>query len=759
MAPKRLILVESPAKAKTIQKFVDSNTTVRASYGHVRDLPKSTLGVAVDDNFEPKYLVPKKAAPVVKELKALTKSADTVYLATDPDREGEAIAWHLTEALGLDSAKTRRILFHEITKGAIEEALAHPGKVNADLVDAQQARRVLDRLVGYTLSPLLWQKIYRGLSAGRVQSVALRLITDREAEIQAFTAQEYWSLWALFETAKQEQFLAKLEKIEGKSLEKYPAKAVIDAAMAHSKTAAWTVVDRIVEQKQRHPKAPFTTSTLQQEASRKLYFSVKQTMMHAQKLYEGITLGKETVGLITYMRTDSLTMAESALSEARTTIGQIYGSEYVPAEAKRYKTKSKGAQEAHEAIRPTSFDRTPDSVASYLNPHELKLYKLIWERAIASQMASADTEATHISVAPAQDATTVTYVAHGTRIVFPGFLKVYEESVDESSELNESAAENGEQTLPLVEQGAPVTMENQEPKQHFTQPPPRFTEASLVKEMEKLGIGRPSTYAPTIATIIDRGYVAKEEGKFMPQEIGFIVIALLKEKFPSIVDFDFTAEMEEDLDKIADGDKKWQSVIKEFYGPFSQLLEKANLEVDKKSLAEEATDEVCPQCGKPLIIKLGRFGKFYACTGFPDCRYTRPFGATAEDAKKEAELIGGRKCPDDGGELVIKRGRFGAFIGCANYPNCKHIEPINKETGIVCPKDGGVVVERRSKRGKLFWGCANYPKCDFVLWDRPLAKPCPKCKGILTQKKDQIKCSQCDYTESGGNEDAATNTG
>ncbi len=744
---KRLVLVESPAKAKTIQKFVDKNTVVRASYGHVRDLPKSTLGVDVEHDFEPKYLVPKKASPVIKELKALTKGVDSVYLATDPDREGEAIAWHLTEALGLDPKTTKRILFHEITNTAIKEALDHPGKINADLVDAQQARRVLDRLVGYKLSPLLWQKIYRGLSAGRVQSVALRLITDREGEIKAFTSQEYWSLWATFETAQKESFLAKLEKIQGKSLEKYPEKAIIETAQKFGPETAWAIVDRIVEKKQRHPKAPFTTSTLQQEASRKLHFSVKQTMMHAQKLYEGITLGKETVGLITYMRTDSLNMAESALAEARTVIPKLYGKEYLPADAKRYKTKAKGAQEAHEAIRPTSFERTPDDVAAFLEPQALRLYKLIWERAIASQMVSADTEATHISVAPAQDAEAVTYVAHGVRIVFPGFLKVYEESVDESAEPTEENAESGEQKLPLVEKGDTVKLDNLEPKQHFTQPPPRFTEASLVKEMEKLGIGRPSTYSPTISTIIDRGYVVKEEGKFMPQEIGFIVINLLKEQFPSIVDFDFTAKMEEDLDKVADGDIKWQSVIKDFYGPFNELIEKADAEVDKKSLSQEETDEVCPTCGKPLIIKMGRFGKFYACTGFPECRYTRPYGESAEAVQKEQELVAGRKCPDDGADLVVKRGRFGPFIGCANYPNCKHIEAIIKDSGLVCPKDGGVVAERRSKRGKMFWGCANYPKCDFVLWDKPLEKPCPKCKGILTQKKNQIKCSQCDYVE------------
>lgn len=742
MATKKLVLVESPSKAKTIQKFVDKSTVVKSTFGHIRDLPKSKLGVEVEKDFEPTYVIPRKASPVVKELKALAKNASEVYLATDPDREGEAIAWHVVEALKLDPGITKRVLFHEITNEAVTKALAHPGKINDNLVDAQQARRVLDRLVGYSLSPLLWQKIYRGLSAGRVQSVALRLIVDREAEISAFKTQEYWSLWATFITNKKEKFLAKLEKIKGKTLDKYPPKEVIDAASKHNEKNGWEVTDRIVEEKQRHPKPPFTTSTLQQEASRKLHFSVKQTMMHAQKLYEGINLSGETVGLITYMRTDSVNLAESALTEARKVIHDSFGASYTPKEARRYKTRSKGAQEAHEAIRPTSFHRKPDQVKQFLSPQEYKLYKLIWERAIASQMNSATLEATQLHVGLKETPTAITYIARGQRVVFPGFLKVYDESQDE-----QEAAEEGEQFLPLVKKGEGVDLEGIEPKQHFTQPPPRFTEASLVKEMEKLGIGRPSTYAPTISTIVDRGYVTKEENKFVPQEVGKIVTDLLKDKFPSIVDFDFTAQMEEDLDKVADGDKKWQSVIKQFYGPFHKLVETANKDIDKKSLGEEATDEKCPQCGKPLVIKLGRFGKFYACTGFPECRHTRPF-EEPKVAEEHEKLIAGRKCPDDGGELVIKTGRFGAFIGCANYPECKHIEPIIKDIGIICPKDGGHVIERRSRRGKLFWGCSNYPKCDFVSWDKPVNKPCPKCKSLLVYKKNEIKCTNCDYVES-----------
>ncbi len=737
---KKLLLVESPTKAKTIQKFVDRDTIVRSTFGHVRDLPKSNLGIEVEQNFEPKYIIPKKAAPVVKELKALSQKAEAIYLATDPDREGEAIAWHIIEALNLDKKnkpETYRITFHEITSKAIQKALDHPTALNVDLVDAQQARRVLDRLVGYELSPLLWKKIYRGLSAGRVQSAALRLVVDREEEIKKFVTQEYWSLWATFETKNKDTFLAKLEKIEGKTLDKYPTEKLIKQVAETNQPDGWEVVDLITEQKQRHPYAPFTTSTLQQEASRKLHFSAKQTMMHAQKLYEGVNIGKETVGLITYMRTDSVVIGSDAIQEAREVIKDSFGAKYVPAAPKVYKTKSKGAQEAHEAVRPSSFKRSPDSVKQYLNAQEHKLYTLIWNRAIASQMVSADLESTQIHVALAKDVKAATYVARGIRIVFPGFLKVYDETQDDKDDTE------GEQTLPKVEKGSSVRLDNLEPKQHFTQPPPRFTDASLVKEMEKRGIGRPSTYAPTLSTIQDRGYVVKEEGKFMPQEVGFIVTNLLKEKFPSIVDLDFTAEMEGELDKIADGDKQWQPVVAEFYKPFKQLLTTAEKDIDKKSLSETATDEKCPQCGKPLIIKLGRFGKFYACTGFPECRYTRPLEETVKEAAVEQKLIEGRKCPDDGGDLVLKQGRFGTFIGCSNYPNCKHIEAINKEIGVKCPLDGGDIVERRTRRGKMFWGCANYPKCTFASWDKPTA-PCTKCgKGVMVEKKDKLVCTAC----------------
>lgn len=743
---KKLVIVESPAKAKTIQKYVGKGAVVKPTFGHVRDLPKSNLGVAVEDNFEPKYIIPKKSSPVIKELKAAAKDADEIYLATDPDREGEAIAWHVAQALDLNTdqqEKTHRIVFHEITDTAVKKALENPRKINPDLVDAQQARRVLDRLVGYELSPLLWRKIYRGLSAGRVQSAALRLIVDREAEIAAFVTKEYWSLWATFEVKKDDTFLAKLEKVNGKSLEKHPAKSVIEKAQEHNDKTGWKITDRITEQKNRHPYPPFTTSTLQQESARKLHFSAKQTMMLAQKLYEGIAIGKETVGLITYMRTDSLNLAESALTQAREVIGSEYGKKYVPSEPRRYKTRSKGAQEAHEAIRPTSFERKPGDVAQYLNPQELKLYTLIWNRAIASQMESAVIESTQVHVGLAKDPTAVTYIARGFTVVFPGFLKIYEETSDDSPE----EAEAGNQMLPKVVKGDSVDLKGLEPKQHFTQPPPRYTEASLVKEMEKLGIGRPSTYAPTLSTLVDRGYVQKQENKFVPQEVGTIVIELLKDKFPTVVDYEFTSKIEDELDDVAAGEKQWQPVIKDFYGPFKALLTKAEGEIDSKSLSVTETDEKCPECGKPLIIKLGRFGKFYACSGFPDCRHTKPFESDAAQAEKQDELIEGRKCPNCKSDLVLKSGRFGTFIGCSKYPECKFIEAITKDIGVKCPKDGGEVIERRTRRGKMFWGCKNYPKCDFASWDKPVADACPKCKSMMVEKRNEIACTQCDHKQ------------
>ncbi len=744
MATSKLVLVESPAKAKTIQRFLADGTLVKATFGHIRDLPKSRLGVDVADNFKPEYVIPKKAGPIVRELKALARRAQSVYLATDPDREGEAIAWHASLALDLPKEKIHRILFHEITPAAITRALEKPSTINEGLVHAQQARRVLDRLVGYSLSPLLWKKIYRGLSAGRVQSVALRLITDRESDIVAFKAKEYWSIWAVFTTVRQASFSAKLTSIAGKDVSKQPSHAQIAPAEKLGPSDGWVILDRAVEQKQRHPKPPFTTSTLQQVAGRQLRFSVKQTMMLAQALYEGVDIGGETAGLITYMRTDSFNLAATAVEEVRKRIVKSFGAEYLPESPRRYKTKSKGAQEAHEAIRPTSVNYLPENVKRYLTPQQYKLYDLIWRRTMACQMASADLEATRLSVSLERDHAAVVYTAHGIRVLFPGFTRIYEEERDESSSHGESSeGDDSTQILPEVAIGDPVVLDKMAPKQHFTQPPPRYTEASLVQELERLGIGRPSTYAPTISTIQDRGYVTKDQGKFMPQEVGGIVIKLLREHFPDIIDYDFTAGMEKDLDKIAAGQKKWVEVVRAFYQPFSALVEKAQKTVDKKSLVETATDEKCPECGKQLMNKFGRYGRFLACTGFPECRYTRPVNMDEKTREKQEALVEGRHCPNDKGELIIRTGRFGSFIGCINYPKCDYVETIIKEIGVVCPDDGGQIIERRSRRGKIFWGCSNYPKCHFASWDKPLNQTCPTCHKMMVERRGQAVCRQC----------------
>lgn len=743
-----LIIVESPAKARTIARFMTGKAKVLASYGHVRDLPKSTLGVDVENHFVPKYVVPKKAAKVISDLKTAAKSAKAVYLATDPDREGEAIAWHVADVLDLLGKKNtalHRITFHEITDSAIKKALAEPGDINMDLVDAQQARRVVDRLVGYSVSPLLWRVLYRGLSAGRVQSVALRLIVEREEERDKFTPVEYWSLIAIFETEKRETFAAKLAEFNRQTLGKYPAKEIVAAAAKLvNGIAGWQISDVMSERSQRHPSPPFTTSTLQQEASRKLHFSAKQTMMLAQKLYEGVAIGGETVGLITYMRTDSLNLAEEAVTEARRVAGELFGPSFVPVSPRRYKTKSKGAQEAHEAIRPTSFARTPDKVAKYLDPKEQKLYKLIWDRAIASQMVSADVERTQIKVAPTS-AEQLVFAASGTVVVAPGFLKVYEEGRDKTGdEAAEEVAKADNQTLPKVTKGERVALKDKESKQHFTEPPPRFTEASLVKELEKRGIGRPSTYAPTMSTIVDRGYVIKESGAFTPQEVGRLVTTWLKEHFPEIVDYDFTARMEGDLDDIADGEKPWERVVEEFYKPFKSEVDKVAKDKTQEKIGQEETDEKCPECGKPLAIKRSRYGKFFACTGFPECRYTRPFNdeLSVKENEKVAEKIEDRKCPKCGGDLVLRSGRFGQFIGCSNYPKCRFIESMDKTIeGLKCPKDQGDIVEKRTKRGKVFWGCGNYPKCDWASWNKPTSETCPECGAIMVEGKNGLTCS------------------
>lgn len=647
-----LVIVESPAKGKTIEKYLGKGWKVLASFGHVRDLPKHELGVDTENNYEPKYVIPSKAKKAITALKGAAKEAESIYLATDPDREGEAIAWHVAEAIGFGNSKSQnpkskisiqRIVFHEITKSAIEEAVKHPRELDVDLIDAQQARRILDRLVGYTLSPFLWRKVMKGLSAGRVQSVAVRLIVEREREIAAFKPEEYWSVVASL-LKRRGQFEAELATWQGEKLEKLSIKnqEQVDKIVEALKDAKYQITK--VEQKQttRNPYAPFTTSTLQQEAAKRLYFSAKQTMKLAQDLYEA--------GHITYMRTDSTNVATQAVEATRSYIASAIGGNYVPESSRMYKTKSKGAQEAHEAIRPTDPAKTPDSLSLTSNQHE-KLYDLIWRRLVASQMKSATIDQLSVAIKAGDG----TFRANGSQIKFDGFLRIWSTKMEE-------------RILPELKEGEEVDLKELVPAQHFTEPPPRYSEASLVKTLEKHGIGRPSTYAPTISTILDRGYVRLENRRFMPEQIGNVVTDLLVEHFPEVIDIGFTAQVEEDLDEIADGKKDWHRIIDDFWKPYNKKLEEKQGTVEKRDLTT-ATDEKCPECSKPLVIRLGRYGKFYACTGFPDCKYTKP--------------------------LV-------------------------ESTGIKCPDCGkGDIVERSTRRGKKFFGCNQYPKCKYATWNDP----------------------------------------
>ncbi|MBI2427144.1 MAG: type I DNA topoisomerase [Candidatus Kerfeldbacteria bacterium] len=731
-----LVIVESPTKAKTLSKFLGKEYTIDSSYGHVRDLPKSTMGIDTEHDFSIHYVIPSSARERVKTLKAKAKKAQTVYFATDEDREGEAIAWHLQELLDLPAAdKAKRIVFHEITKDAVLEALKNPRAIDMHLVDAQQARRALDRLVGYELSPWLWKKIRRGLSAGRVQSVAVRLIVEREREIQAFKPQEYWTIEADFAKANGESFRAKLAKKDGKVLDKLQigSKEAANTLLRDLENAAYSVVEVEKKERRKNPLPPYTTSTLQQDANYKLGFSSKQTMLIAQQLYEGINLGNGSEGLITYMRTDSVNLATKFTGEAKAYIAQAFGKEYALDHARAYKAKSKLAQEAHEAIRPTEAHRSPESIQSHLDARQFKLYNLIWRRALASQMAEARFDATTIDVA--NDKTPVyTFRATGSVITFPGYLALYTDLQKDT-------------LLPECTTGEKVTAQKISPEQHFTEPPARYSEATLVKALEEDGIGRPSTYAPTMSTIVDRGYVEKEEKRFKPTEIGFLVNDVLVEHFPQIVDLKFTARMEDELDEIANGDKEWEPTIREFYQPFKKNLLEKEESVSKKALTEEATDEVCPKCGKPMVIKMGRFGRFLACTGYPECKTTKPIGADGKPAEPE---VTDEKCPECGSPMEVKRGRYGAFLGCTKYPDCKGIKKIEKVTGVKCPQCGkGDIVEKRSRRGKTFFACNQYPACKFALWSKPTGEKCPTCGSLLLYAaKNTVKCSSkdCSYT-------------
>jgi len=724
---KNLVIVESPAKAKTIGKILGRSYKVLASYGHVRDLPKSKLGVDVEDNFEPQYVVPTKNRKNLTALKGAFKDADMMWLATDEDREGEAIAWHIKEGLKAPNEKIKRVAFHEITKEAVEAAFKNPRGLNMNMVDAQQARRVLDRLVGYKLSPLLWKKIFRGLSAGRVQSAALRLIVEREREIKAFKPEEYWEIELNLE-GKEGKFLTQVVNEDGKKAE-LKSQTDADRIVKKINEASEHKVGSIKKgERKRNPSPPFTTSTLQQAAGTNLGFSVKKTMMIAQQLYEGINIGSGSVGLITYMRTDSTYMNAGAVATARGYIEQNFGREYLPENPIFYKTKSKSAQEAHEAIRPTNPSLAPSEIESKLSTDQFKLYKLIWQRMLASQMKPAILSTQEVIV----ESGSIQSKANGASVVFEGFAKVFDKWPFK------------ENLLPSLTEAELLKLLKVDSSQHFTEPPARYTEPSLVKQMEAMGIGRPSTYAPTITTLGTRGYIIKEQKALVPQEVGMLVNDFLVEHFPNIVDYDFTARMEENLDDIAEGTKEWRLVIKDFYTPFIKQIEIKEESVEKQTPADEATDKKCELCGKPMIIKTGRFGKFLACSGFPECRYTMPIDKNGEAVSQKTDKI----CPKCGSPMLRKTGRFGEFYGCSAYPKCKYIENSEKsELDMKCPKCDGKVVSRRTKRGKVFYGCSNYPKCDFASWDKPLKDPCPTCGKLMVEKgKNQVPtCTECGF--------------
>jgi len=696
---KNLVIVESPAKADTIHKYLGRNYTVIASMGHVIDLPSSQMGVDIEDHFKPKYITIRGKGDTLKKLKKEAKASQTVFLATDPDREGEAISYHLANALNIPLEKKCRVTFNEITKSTVQKSMKEPREIDLDLVNAQQARRVLDRIVGYQISPILWKKVKKGLSAGRVQSVATRLICDREDEINAFVPEEYWSLDAILAVGKRvkDQFVAKFYGENGKK-EELSTKEQVDAIIADLKGATYTIVDVKEKEKIRRPMPPFTTSTLQQEASRKLNFATKKTMMIAQQLYEGIQIkGEGKIGLITYMRTDSLRISTEAQQDAKEYIKGVYGENYIPATPNVYKAKG-ASQDAHEAIRSTNVRFTPDEVKESLNNDQFKLYKLIWSRFVASQMANAVLDTVSVDIdGAAKKKKVYRFKSSGFTIKFNGYMAVYHDSDEEK-----------EKALPKLTKDQQVEFENLQGDQHFTQPPARYTEATLVKTMEELGIGRPSTYSPTISTIMSRGYVIRDKKQLLPTELGAIITSIMKKHFAEIVNVEFTANMEKQLDDIADGDIKWIEVLEEFYAGFGKTLEKAEAEMENVVIADEESDVICEKCGRNMVYKMGRFRKFLACPGFPECR---------------------------------------------------NAKPIIKDTGVLCPKCGGKILEKKSKKGKIYFGCEKNPTCDFMIWDKPLKdEKCPKCGGIVVEKtsrgKTTVHCIDCDFVKDVPSKDA-----
>jgi DNA topoisomerase-1 len=736
---KNLIIVESPAKSKTIEKYLGKDFQVLASYGHLRDLIPKEGAVDPDNDFAMKYQIQERNQRHVQAITKALKGADTLYLATDPDREGEAISWHLLEILKakkLLKAKTvHRVVFHEITKKAVTHAIENPGEIATNLVDAQQARRALDYLVGFNLSPLLWKKIRRGLSAGRVQSPALRMIVERELEIEAFKTREYWSITAKLIEAKQ-PFKAKLTHYNGEKLSQFSIENDKTAQAAqHTLLAAANgslkVAKSEKKQRKRNPAPPFITSTLQQEAARKLGFTTKRTMMVAQQLYEGMDIGGgEAAGLITYMRTDSVNLAAEALENIRALISEKYGADQIPKEPRSFKTKSKNAQEAHEAIRPTLAQQTPASLKTFLSSDQFKLYDLIWKRTIACQMIHATINTVSVDLQCGSDQHI--FRATGSVIAKPGFMAVYLEGQDDNKE-----GDDKETFLPPMKEGQSIPLEDIVTNQHFTEPPPRYSEASLVKSLEEHGIGRPSTYASIISTLQNREYVTLEKKRFYPTDVGRIVIKFLTEHFTKYVDYNFTANLEDDLDAVSRGEKSWVPLMHDFWKPFTALIHDKEESVQRKDVTQEAIDEKCPECGKQLSIRLGRNGRFIGCTDYPTCSYTRNLNDDGTQAN-EPEIVPDRKCPSCESDLVIKTGKYGKFIGCSAYPKCKHIEPLEKplDTGVECPKcKTGSILKRKSRYGKIFYSCSDYPKCDYALWNVPVNEPCPACDWpILTLK-------------------------
>ena len=727
--PRKAIIVESPTKARTISKLVGKDYLVKASNGHIKDLPRSKLGVDIENGFEPEYVVIKGKTSVLKELRDTVKKVDEVLLGPDPDREGEAIAWHLANYLDNHAdCKFKRLTFYEVTKDAIAKALAEPHEIDIKKVDAQQARRVLDRLVGYMVSPFLWTTVRYGLSAGRVQSVALRLVCEREEEIAAFKPLEYWSITAELKTLRGESFEAKLHSFSGEKAS-VPDEAHAKAIVESLKSERFTVAGVTRATKKRHPFAPFTTSTLQQEAYKRLRFSGRRTMALAQQLYEGVDVGEGTVGLITYMRTDSTRLSADAVTAAREFIRREFGADYAPESQRVYRPK-KEAQDAHEAVRPTSVASTPESVKSYLTEPQARLYELIWRRFVACQMESAVFDSTSVDIAAGK----AVFRATGSVRVFDGFLRVYGESDDGT-----------DSALPKLEDGEKLDLIGLTPGQHFTEPPPRYTEGTLVKELEENGIGRPSTYATIVGTILAREYVERDRGKLRPTELGSTVSRLLVKVFPDVFNVDFTALMETELDRVETGECQWSRVVKDFYEPFSSVLAKAEGSKDqiKKDLQEES-DESCPKCGRKMVKKFGRNGPFLACPGYPECKSAKPIAAEV----KSEEL-----CEKCGSAMLVKRSKYGRFLACSKYPECKNAQPL--KIGVECPKEGcdGEIVEKQSKRGRVFYGCNRYPGCDFASWDKPVSVPCPGCGSpymlykVTKSGGEVLVCRNCKHQE------------